>query len=291
MIIVQLTGGLGNQMFQYAAALRLAARHDTPLVVDLSRFHERTADTPRSFGLHCFRIRASQIGTPRLLPASEWAGRARALIRKLREPRPPLKMTHWPERGYVFDETVLEAPDAVYLDGYWQSEKYFKDIEPLVRAHFSFAQEPDPAVRTWIEEIARRDPVAVHVRRGDYVSTTPGRQLHGALPLDYYAKAADLIATHVRNPHFFVVSDDPLWCREHFRIPYPVTLVEGARSASDDLRLMRSCRYHIIANSAFSWWGAWLADPPSRLVVAPERWFLTAALDTRDLIPSGWLRV
>lgn len=291
MIGVRLAGGLGNQMFQYAAGLRLATRHDTQLVLDLSRLQERTACTPRAFGLHCFRVRATRTGTPRLLPSSEWAGRARALFRRIREPRAPLGMTLWPERGYAFDEAVLQAPDAVCLEGYWQSEKYFHDVEPLVRAHFSFAEEPDGDVRRWIGEIARCESVAVHVRRGDYVSTAAGRRFHGVLPLDYYAKAAGLIAAQVRNPHFFVVSDDPPWCRQHFRIPHPVTVVEGARSASEDLRLIRSCRHHVIANSAFSWWGAWLADPPSRLVVAPERWFLTPELDTKDLIPPGWLRV
>ena len=135
--------------------------------------------------------------------------------------------------------------------------------------------------------------MSIHVRRGDYVSDAITQEIHGLSPLEYYAAAIQHIAHVAVQPHFFVFSDDPSWVRQNLHIDYPTTYVEHntADRNYEDLRLMSLCRHHIIANSTFSWWGAWLGSNRAKMVIAPKRWFNTPDKDTRDLIPRSWIQL
>ena len=163
----------------------------------------------------------------------------------------------------------------------------------MVRAEFTFREEPKEEDRGMIQRIRATTAVAVHVRRGDYVSEPSTHAVHGTCALDYYERAAQLIAAQSEHPHFFVFTDDPAWARAHLQLPFPSTLVSETVGERDceDLRLMSRCQHFIIANSSFSWWGAWLGSHPGKVVVAPQRWFATDVHDTRDIVPPGWTRL
>jgi hypothetical protein len=267
---VRLMGGLGNQMFQYAAARSLAARHQTGVVVDVDWFSEQgVGDTHRNYGLDVF---AGPTVSPKGGPPT---GR------------------RFVEQDFGFEPSVRSLPDRTTLVGYFQSERYFSDHASEVKADFSFCDEPDEGNRAVLGLIGSCESVAVHVRRGDYATDPAITAHHGLLPLGYYRRAADVIVSKVREPSFFVFSDDPQWCCSSLSfLPRGVVVDHNsAGRGAEDLRLMASCRHHVLANSTFSWWGAWLATHHEQVVVAPRRWFANASFDTRDLCPSRWILI
>ena len=199
------------------------------------------------------------------------------------------------EKHQHFDPDLLNASDYVYLDGFWQSEKYFSDIEEILRQEFTL-KLPQSALFDQISEaIASTCPVSLHIRRGDMANNPETNRLHGTCSLDYYDRAVQHIAKHVSQPHFFIFSDDPIWVKEHLNLSFPSTLVSYGSSLHDyeELHLMSRCHHHITANSSFSWWGAWLNPKPDKIVITPKKWFGDFAddHDTKDLIPDNWLRL
>lgn len=291
MIIVYLQGGMGNQMFQYAAGRRLASHLGASLKLDISRLS--TAEpgiTPRAYALAPFPINAA-LATPeesRTLwqKPGWWGGRLWQTIKGCRQ-------THIRERGFRFDPAILELGDDVCLEGYWQCEKYFLDAASVLREDFTLTVPPAGGNAQLLRQIEQCPAVSLHIRRGDYVADRRVAARHGTCSDAYYQNAVRLMAQRVPKPHFFVFSDDPEWVRDHFAISHPMTVVEhnGPEQAHEDLRLMSSCRHHVIANSSFSWWGAWLGKNPGKVVVAPERWFSDPAIYTADLLPASWLKV
>jgi hypothetical protein len=206
---------------------------------------------------------------------------------------PRYRKTHIRGQNSRFNPAILRLTDNISLDGYWQSEKYFSDIAPVIRSDFTVRVEPEGLNREVASVINGCNAISIHFRRGDYVTDAKIAARHGACTNDYFIKAVELIKARVERPHFFVFSDDPAWVREHFTIPHTMTLVDhnGPDKAHEDLRLMSLCRHHIIANSSFSWWGAWLNPRPDKIVIAPLRWFNDPTVDTSDLIPESWLRI
>jgi hypothetical protein len=285
-IVTRNQGGLGNQMFQYAAGLAQAAARQTRLAIDLSRLGVRDGRTPRTYELDRFCIgarpaRPEELERLRKRPlAARIASRldARAAAR---------------ERHFHFDPAVARLPDDTCLEGYWQSERYFERCADRVRSEFRFRSQPEGRNAELAREIAARAAVSVHVRRGDYASDAAVGGFHGLCPIDYYLRAVGYLAERVGDPVFIVFSDDPGWARAHLDLGHPAIVVDhnGPHDGPEDLRLMSLCRHHVIANSTFSWWGAWLNPDPAKIVVAPERWFADGAHDTRDLLPRGWVRL
>ena len=294
MIVVKLMGGLGNQMFQYALGRSLAERHGTELKMDLSFLLDRTVRpnfTCRNYELGVFQVKESFASAEDLqsFPPSPQRSRLARLF-KLLGGGSPGRIS---ERHFHFDAAVLDSPVPCYLEGYWQSEKYFAEIAPLLRADFALRQEPQGLNREVASAITGCEAVSVHIRRGDYVADAKVAAKYAACGGRYFTRAAELMLARVARPHFFVFSDDPDWVRQHFSIPHATTLVQhnGPDQAQEDLRLMSLCRHHIIANSTFSWWGAWLDPRPDKIVVAPQSWFNDPAIDTGDLMPASWLRL
>jgi hypothetical protein len=294
MILVRFQGGLGNQLFQYAAARRLAVYHHTRLKLDVSWFRTIPPGmTPRTYDLGHFNIQQS-FATPGDIAAfrPQTAHKIRQFFLRAVS---TLDLRRW----VVFKETqlgvynpnILKTPKSVYLVGYWQSERYFKDIEPLLRREFTFKTAQDAKNTQTASLIQSVQAVSVHIRRGDYVADPRTHEYHGLVPLEYYHVAADKIAHAVTDPRFFVFSDEPEWAQEHLKLNYPITFMmhNGQGKHYEDLRLMSLCKHHIIANSSFSWWGAWLSINPDKLVFAPTRWF--NQLDTQDLIPETWHKI
>lgn len=300
MIIVHLIGGLGNQMFQYAVGRHLAERNSTLLKLDLSDFEEYKR---QRYALHCFKIwehiatieeiatfrRKGISRTAKLLSkiGTRWCGLSSSTS-DFYQDNIILK-----EKRLSFDPSVLEAKGNIYLEGYWQSEKYFSSIRDILLREFAFKYEQDAKSREIANHIQKKEAVSLHIRRGDYVNDPLTNQTHGFCSLEYYQKAVNYITQKIPNCHFYIFSDDHSWVYENFKLDYPVTVVDhnDASTNYEDLRLMSLCRHNIIANSSFSWWGAWLNSNPEKIVVSPERWFNDKSLDTKDMIPGGWLKI
>jgi hypothetical protein len=296
MIIVRLRGGLGNQMFQYAAGRRLALVNKAPLKLDLQWFEKvPPGDTERRFELGIF-AGERQIASPeeirdlRGIDTGGWPKLAKAFLKRTGL---MVKRSWVREKHYHFDPEVLDLRGDFYLDGYWHSESYFADARETIVKDFALRTAPDAANRECAGVIEAVEAVSMHIRRGDYVTNPAAGRYHGVSPLEYYQAAVAEVAAKLRAPHFFAFSDDPDWVKANLRIAAPLTCVEhnGPEKAYEDLRLMTLCRHHIIANSSFSWWGAWLSRNPEKIVVAPRRWFNSDEIDTRDLIPASWLRL
>lgn len=292
MILVKLMGGLGNQMFQYAAARSLCRRHGTSLKLDLSFLEsDQAGNTSRTFELDHFCITAEK--------ATRWeistmSGKSKTVLETVlaRIFQRLSGNTGYREKQFQFDPQVLTLPDNVYLEGYWQSECYFSDIDEIIRNELTVRSPLLDKNLELAEEILAVNAVSLHVRRGDYVMDEKTRAAHGVCDLDYYLRAEDRVAKSIENPHYFVFSDDPEWAAENLKLRHPVRYVNHNGSmAHEDLRLMSLCRHHVIANSSFSWWGAWLSTSPDKLVIAPDRWFNDLTIDTSGLIPSRWQRL
>jgi hypothetical protein len=284
-------GGLGNQMFQYAAGRRLALKHETDLKLDISWFRDQSV---RKYSMMHFNIREifaspEEVATFRV----SRQGFRHVMFRKmLGGGKKPLR-THIRESQYHFDPRILRLHGDIYLDGYWQTEKYFKDIESILREELTFKTPAPPKDLEVAQVLARCNSVSLHVRRGDYVENGSGRMIHAVCDEAYYHSSADYISKKTGNAHFFVFSDDTGWVRANLRLPFPMTIVERDDFEHDveDLRLMSNCKHHVIANSSFSWWGAWLDPHPGKIVVAPKRWFREPKFNSKDLIPPGWILI
>jgi hypothetical protein len=297
LVITRLIGGLGNQMFQYATGRALALRRGAVLKLDISGFAAPGPDTKRRYELDPLRIQGSAARDADLIRFGRNSKpRSPRIDRVFRLLRINWRGVDWPvyhEPHFHFDPTLNELSPPVYLNGFWQSEKYFLDIAEVLRQEFTPAAAFDPVNTAVAKQIDVVNAVSLHVRRGDYVSDPTTNRFHGICSPDYYQRAVDYITTRVGAPHLFVFSDDQPWTRANLRFAVPMTFVDANSPACGyrDMQLMARCRHHIVANSSFSWWGAWLNPLPEKIVLAPRRWFSAPAGDTRDLIPPNWVRL
>lgn len=290
MIIVRLKGGLGNQLFQYALGRHLAEIHKSVLKIDISFFETYELHT---YSLWPFNIQEN-IASPDevlTLPARRIGIVERAATRLLRRP-PKLASTHIQEKYFHFDPEILNLPDGVYLDGYWQSEKYFADIFEILQKEYTVKTLPAGKDKELAGRILSCESVSLHIRRGSYL-LPPYNAFHGTCSLNYYLRCVEYLTQYVKHPHFFIFSDEPPWAYDNLKFPYPTTYVDHNDADKDyeELRLMSLCKYQIIANSTFSWWGAWLNANPEKIVLVPERWFNDSTVDTKDLIPESWVKI
>ncbi|MBU2539052.1 MAG: alpha-1,2-fucosyltransferase [Proteobacteria bacterium] len=291
MIIVRIMGGLGNQMFQFAAGRQLAARHKTVVKMDISDFENYNL---HDYGLSVFNINElfaskEEINLLKEPEAGTWKKRIKKVLRCPNK----LGKTHIKEKHYHFDPEILSLSDFVYLDGYWQSEKYFLDIADVIRNEFTITLSQTDENSALTQQINSCESVSLHVRRGDYVTDEKTKTIHGTCGLDYYRRCIADLSQKVPHPCFFIFSDDPEWTKQNLKITHPATFIShnGPEKNYEDLRLMSQCRHHIIANSSFSWWGAWLGQYPDKLVLSPSGWFKEKTFNTKDLIPSTWQRL
>ncbi len=280
MIIVRIKSGLGNQLFQYAAGRRLAYINNVRLKIDIDSFSRNPL---RSYELHHFNIQADIASKDEVDLSAK-----NNPIRNLNRTRLWVK-----EKHYHFDPNILDLRGDIYLEGHMQSEKYFKDIEQIIRDELVLNSPPDSPNQEMIDRILSTESISLHIRRGDYVSNSSVFKVHGILPLKYYYSAIEHITQAVKNPHFYIFSDDPIWTQTNIKLTYPYDFVDinSINKPHEDLRLMIICKHHIIANSTLSWWGAWLCQHPSKIIYAPKSWFRKPDIDTSDLIPASWFRI
>ena len=288
MIIVRLIGGLGNQMFQYATARRLAEKHSTILKLDITVFEQYKL---HRYSLHCFQIWEYLATSDEI---KSILGNSQNIINRAKRKFGYSQDNKWlREKYFHFDANILSAPNNILLDGYWQSEKYFSDIADILRREFVVKYQQDYQSKKFCDLIQESQSVCIHIRRADYVQNQLTNQIHGTCGSDYYDSCVTYITERISNPHFFVFSDEPEWARENLKLGYPTTIVDcnDASRNYEDLRLMSQCQHNIIANSTFSWWGAWLNNNPSKIVCAPKKWFNDATRDSKDLVPDSWIKL
>ncbi|MFB9844066.1 alpha-1,2-fucosyltransferase [Mucilaginibacter ginsenosidivorans] len=294
--MTRLQGGLGNQMFQYAAALKLAVSHGTKLYLDtrsLSASAGTTDITPRRYALDAFHVSAETAPGAVLDGIFEKKG-FNSVFKRIMNRRVRI----YREGVMAFDTRLENIRPPVYLDGYWQSEKYFIDIEPKIRAEFSFSENLLSAGDVhWLNRLKACESVAVHVRRGDYISSVPVRERHGVCGAEYYEDAMRLLNERFAGLNFFIFSDEPPWVKEQMLFRAPGCYIVDQRPAGSpdgaDLYLMSNCRHHIIANSTYSWWAAWLNGYEEKVVIAPKNWFKVPpdGFKPDDLIPEKWIKL
>lgn len=273
MITVNIKGGLGNQMFQYSCGRALALRNNDRLSLIRTRYY---GDSARELSLTRFKIQAEWPDRPVVSRWQKWRERWRQ------------KFTGDFRVG--FDSRTLTRSGDVYLDGYFQSELYFKDQAEHIRADLCL-NTPIGEDASSLAEVIKNDSgaVSVHVRRGDYVNHP---DFGGVCTPDYYDRAVVFLKQHLPKASFYVFSDDIEWCQAELSCLHEATFVSRPKLRDfEEMLLMSICRHHIIANSSFSWWGAWLGEDPHKIVVAPRRWSNLHEDWYRDIIPSTWKRI
>lgn len=291
MIVTALNGGLGNQMFQYAVGRRIALERDDILKLEVSNF-ERSPN--RTYRLHAFSIKQSfcTAAETALFEGREPHRRALRFILRTFVSSRQYTVLGDPE-VFVYTSDALSIPGNLLLKGYWQNHRYFETIESVLRKDFALKSELSAATKAMSKRIRSHNSVSLHIRRGDYVSDPKIRALHGTSLDHYYQMAVKLIAQKVPDLHFFVFSDEPGWAHENLDLGYPSTIVDhnGPDKDYEDMYLMSLCQHHIIANSSFSWWGAWLGRNREKVIIAPRQWLTTEKYDTSQVTPPDWIRL
>ncbi|MGF1902956.1 alpha-1,2-fucosyltransferase [Aliivibrio sifiae] len=287
MIKIRVTGGLGNQLFQYATARSLAEKIETSTTMDISVY--------KSYNVHPFKLAKFNCKT-------EFSDKS-SLFRKLLEKRFFQKVfmrlgmlgKYYFEDGLFFNKKVLSLQNETKLFGYFQSEKYFINIRQKLLEELTLIDELNDIEQALSEEIKNSNSISIHIRRGDYVSNLSANQIHGTCDSSYFKKSLAYLENKgilIESSHLYLFSDDIDWCRENLNFGYNTTFIEGCSERPEvDMILMSRCQHHIISNSTFSWWGAWLNSNEAKVVIAPIKWFQSAELDSIDIIPESWVKL
>ena len=287
MIITKLQGGLGNQMFQYALCRKLSLSHKTNLKLDTASLNlNDPLIVKRSYSLSIFNIKtptASPEEISQFLAPQNLISKITLLFKKNKR--------YITEPTQVFSPAILKLPDNIYLDGYWQSPKYFSDIRDVLKKDFSLADPIPQKVLDLSEKITNCESVCINVRRGDFVTHPRNSKFHGFCDMTYFDKAIEKINSEIENPKFFIFSDDLKWCEDNLKLKYGGTIV-GHNLAGPHfswyLYLLSQCKHQIIPNSSFGWWGAWLNDNPNKIVIVPKKW-INPEENTSDRYCDDWL--
>jgi len=279
MIIVKIFAGLGNQMFHYALGRHSAILNRTELKLDITGFDNYKF---RRYGLNNYNIKAD-IATLKEI--------RKLKTNKLFAKVGFIKRSHIIEKpGVVFDENILKLRGDYYLDGCWETEKYFRDIEDIIKDDFKVRKEPLGKNKEILDQIINSNSVSIHIRRGDYLCHP---EIYNTFGLEYYQQAAQFIAQKINNPHFFIFSDDMPWVKKNLKLDFPATYVDQNNDNTnyEDIRLMSLCKHNINANSSFSWWGAWLNKNQNKIVISPKKLINLKNFSNKDSIPNSWIRM
>lgn len=292
MIAVKLKGGLGNQMFQYAAARALALERKTWVYLDPSFLYEDAKGrwTQREYELDCFNIvyKFERSGRINLLRSLNHKPRMRRISESALWPFPYRNFT---EQTGGYNATFFDNPVNTYLEGYFQSEKYFVKYRDVLIKEFTFHEPASDRNAAQLNEIKNAIALSVHVRRGDYVTLSSASDFHGCMNEMYYSESIRKMLEMIPDINLCCVfSDDIEWAKRHIAASVKTVFVDWNKKGSEDLRLMMNCTHHITANSSFSWWGAWLAEKEHSKIIAPSKWFADANASDIDIVPERWIR-
>lgn len=281
MIVTKLISGLGNQLLQYAIGRELSIAKGVPLKLDTSFFLDQNL---RSYKLDHFNI-VAQVATildiepfKKEIKFYNDLHRKTSLYSKLYRNIEPIfypkhTKNYFKEHvWWILEPSVFKTPSNAYIEGYWQHFKYFEKIQPQIFEELTLKEAAGAKAELLLSIIKQdKSSVAVHVRRGDYVTDSGANYLMGVLPVSYYQNAITYMVQKVSSPTFYFFSDDLDWVKKNIKVDAPVVYVDGNVDYVD-LDLMRHCSHNIIANSTFSWWGAFLNRNLHKIVIAPNKW-------------------
>lgn len=277
-------------MFQYSAGRAMAIRNNTVLKLDLSYYQNNPV---RRYSLNVFKI-DEKIATSREINKFKppfLNGKSNYFRIVFAKYFPCIFHNFIIEQSFDFDKSIVDYKNEnAYLEGYWQSESYFLDLKDIIKKDFTWKIDCYGINKHFEDRISESNSVSVHFRRGDYITNRKTNQILGVQPLTYYSNAMACMAKIVKEPLFFVFSDDIKWVRSNLNTRFDIIFVDhnSQNGAHNDLQLMSLCKHHIIANSSFSWWAAWLSDNPSKSVIAPIKWFAKQEGSLKSLHPKEW---
>lgn len=260
--------------------------------MDLTWFTSAEETTKRSLDLDKFNIKYSRATEDEI---SKYLALRKFMGRDIYEAIIPFKHKKYVKlkEFQAFDDKYLKLGGSVYLEGYWTDERYFADIANIIRKEFTLIRELSPTNKNISELIKQTESVSIHIRRGDYITNSNFSPIFNICNHKYYSRAISEIVNRSIDPCFFIFSDDIEWARQNIRTGHETVYVSGAGGdlPHEELVLMSMCKHHIIANSTFSWWGAWLNPNEGKIVVAPEKWVNSAEYQSGDLVPPTWLKI
>jgi len=295
MIIVKLKGGFCNNLFQYAAAKALSIKRYTPLLLDLSFLEQSAAKPPddftaRQYELGIFKNIKQEFVTDQIRELFSTASRKQLWLKRFGLSYP----TIYHESSFEFNGDFFLQKPTVLLDGYWQTERYFlHEADEIIKAFTFPALVASDENNNLLGEIKNSLAVSVHVRRADYLQPAIAA-LHGTCSVDYYNAGIRYFQSLFPSAIFYFFSDDAAWVKDNFTDQLPGSVLVKNNQGADswkDIYLMSSCHHHIIANSSFSWWGAWLNPDQDKIVVAPSKWFCNTDRTYKDVIPAAWIQL
>ncbi len=298
MVVLKLMGGLGNQLFQYASAKALSKRLKCELQFDLTFLlnFDDVNFTKRKFELGVYKLDEKCISVFELkkIKIKLYFTKCINFFSRHIYPLNINCFNVYSNYSSIYDDNFMKLSKNIYLEGYFQSFKYFEHIRTDLISSLNLFQfiKDNKSYLNLYYELNSYNSVSIHVRRGDYASNSHINSIHGLCSLSYFHDAIDFIKSKIDNPVFFIFSDDIDWCIANFSEPN-MNFLSSNEAPAVDLFLMSSCKHNIISNSSFSWWGAWLNSNTHKLVVAPKIWYLNKELNlgTRDLCPSEWIRL
>jgi hypothetical protein len=284
-IIINLKGGLGNQMFQYAFGRAISNRFGLELKLDGNYYfseNNKKSELQREYLLDKFNIAAN-------LASIKEARRVNPIWKKIL--RKIKCKVFGPSNAFIYSEREYNEKDNRYYVGFWQNEKYFKDISGTIRNDFALKEKMSDVSASYLDKITGDSAsVSIHVRRTDILD--PKNLYGGICDMDYYKNAIALIKKKAAAPTFFVFSDDIEWCKKNLKFSDPVHFVSNSETKDyEELILMSKCKHNIIANSSFSWWGAWLNENHDKIVIAPKKWLNIPEKEYEDVLPENWTKI
>ena len=287
MIIVNLKGGLGNQMFQYALGRHLALKNKDILKLNTQNLTtaKEQGNIYRPFDLESFCI-YKEIAEVSEIEKVQYPYGTFSKINSL------IRRKVFKRYNIIFDKKFLNLSGNIYLDGYWQSPNYFDSIRKTLLEDFKLNDGLSASGKIIEDSIKSTNSVSLHVRRGDYVQNSRVLDEYGICSVSYYERALSEIAKLYSDYTVYVFSDDIEWVKNNlqFKNSSVVFIKDESITSAQELYLMSKCKHNIIANSTFSWWGAWLNNNPDKIVIAPTPWFDKVIYD-KNLIPSSWKQI
>ncbi len=296
MIIVKLISGLGNQLFQYAIGRQLSITNKVPLKLDTSFFKDQNL---RSYKLDHYNINAeiaSEEEVAKFLNIYKKKNLAARIYRGIERRMPKQRSRYFKENEWwVYEPELLKVSGTAYIEGYWQHYKYFENINPEITRELTLKDWYDLQLQKMVAEISNNSSsVSLHIRRGDYISDPKAGSFMGVLPLEYYNKAIRYISQHLKDPSYYIFSDELDWVKDNLKSDAPMQFVdvEGGNKDYIELDMMSRCSHNVIANSSFSWWGAFLNRNPDKIVIAPDKWVIPPDINTRiQLQFPSWVKL
>lgn len=289
MIVVELMGGLGNQMFQYALGRNLAIKNNTQLYLDKTSLLNRDARKNfifRNYDLDIFNIEERFLSIENSNKYNAVRSRPKKILNKIL-PLNELKIIKEKQFGYTIQ--ILNLSDNIYLNGYWQNFRYFSEIENIIKSDFSFKQAISTICESLLNQIKNTESVCLNIRRTDFVTNPTA---HGILENDYYIQAEKILLKQLSKPIFYIFSDDIEWCINNIKLESEVVFVDHKYAGNkfrNYLELMSSCKHFVIPNSTFAWWAAWLSTSSRKIVIAPKVWLRSINFETDLMSPSTWI--